>query len=171
MKKSALITAIILFTLLTACSVANNRSNLQTAATAAADVQATLDDATIATIESQETPIFVTSTPSPTKEPGVVDEAVSTVASATNLDQITFLGLTGEDWINVIVSILTIFVGYLITTFVFMRSLRWLVRKTPTQFDDAFLDTIHGPLRFFVLVLFVQLSLLRLTFLDEDVVR
>jgi small-conductance mechanosensitive channel len=171
MKKAAVFTAIFLFVLLTACSVTNYRSNVQAAATVAADVQAALDGATIATIESQETPIVVTSTPRPTKEPGVVDEAVSTVASATNLDQITFLGLTGEDWINVIVSVLTIFVGYLITTFVFMRSLRWLVRKTPTQFDDAFLDTIHGPLRFFVLVLFVQLSLLRLTFLDEEVVR
>ncbi len=131
----------------------------------------TLDSATAATAEALETPIIVTSTPRPTKEPGVVDEAVSNVADATNLDQVIFLGLSGEDWINLAVSIVTIIIGYLIVNLLFMRFLRWLVRKTPTKFDDAFLDTIQGPLRFFVLVLFIQISILRLTFLDEGLVR
>jgi MscS family membrane protein len=134
-------------------------------------IQQTLDSAAAATTEALETPIILTSTPRPTKEPGVVDEAVSHVADATNLDQVTFLGLSGEDWINLAVSIITIVIGYLLVNLIFMRILRWLVRKTPTRFDDDFLDTIQGPIRFFVLVLFFQISILRLTFLDEGIVR
>ena len=171
MKKSAVLTTILLLAFLTACSVSNDPSSSQGATTAVTELQQTEDTSTSETAEALETPIIVTSTPRPTREPGVVDEAVSTVASATNLDQVTFLGLTGEDWINVIISIITILIGYLLTTFIFMRILRWLVSKTPTKFDDAFLDTIQSPLRFFVLVLFIQVSILRLTFLDEGVVR
>lgn len=139
--------------------------------TAVAVTQAANNAAAADTVEAQETPIIVTSTPRPTKEPGIVDEAVSNVAEATNLDQITVLGLTGEDWINVLVSALTILLGYLIASLIFRRLLQWLVRKTSTDFDDKFLETIQGPLRFFVLVFFVQLSVLRLTFLNEDLVR
>jgi hypothetical protein len=123
------------------------------------------------TVESQGTPIIVTSTPQPTKEPGVVDEAVSAVAATTNLDDVTFLGLTGEDWINILISTVTVLVGYLIASWVVRVVLRWLVRRTPTDFDDQFLQRIDGPIRFFVLVLFIDLSVYRLTFLSEDVQR
>jgi MscS family membrane protein len=171
MKKSTVLSAILLLAFLTACTVSENPSNSQSTDTAVTGIQQTLDSAAAATAEALETPIILTSTPRPTRAPGVVDEAVSTVASATNLDQLTILGLTGEDWINIIVSIVTILIGYLITTLIFMRILRWLVRKTPTKFDDAFLETIQGPLRFFVLVFFIQTSILRLTFLDEGIRR
>ena len=171
MNKSAVLTTILLLVFLAACGVSGDLSSSQSAATAVAELQQTADTSASATTEAVETPIIATSTPRPTSEPGVVDEAVSSVASATNLDQITFLGLTGEDWINIIVSIVAILIGYLLTTLIFMRILHWLVRKTPTKFDDAFLETIQGPLRFFVLVLFVQVAILRLTFLDEDIVR
>lgn len=170
MKKSAVLISILLLAFLTACSISGIESS-QSGATVAVELQQKADSSTAATVEAVETPIIATSTPRPTSEPGIVDEAVSSVASATNLDQITFLGLTGEDWINLILSIVTILIGYLLTTFIFMRILRWLVRKTPTQFDDTFLDTIQGPLRFFVLVLLVQVALFRLTFLDEKLVR
>ena len=171
MNKLAALSAILLFAFLTACTVSGNPSSSQSADTAITGLQQTLESATAATTEALETPIIVTSTPRPTREPGVVSEAVSNVADATNLDQVTFLGLSGEDWINLVVSIVAIIVGYLIVNLLFMRILRWLVRKTPTKFDDAFLDTIHNPLRFFVLVLFIQISILRLAFLGENIVR
>jgi MscS family membrane protein len=171
MTKSTVLSAILLLAFLTACTESGNSSNSLSTDTAEIGLQQTLDSATAATAEALETPIIVTSTPRPTKEPGVVDEAVSNVADATNLDQVTFLGLSGEDWINLVVSIITIAIGYLLVNLIFMRILRWLVRKTPTKFDDDFLDTIQGPLRFFVLVLFFQIAILRLTFLDEDLVR
>ena len=171
MKKPTVLSALLLLAFLTACTVSGNPSNSQSADTAVTGLQQITDASTAATIEALETPIIVTSTPRPTTEPGVLTDVVSTVAATTNLDQVTILGLTGEDWINLAVSIVTILIGYLIVNLLFMRILRWLVRKTPTKFDDAFLDTIQGPLRFFVLVLFIQISVLRLTFLDEDVVR
>ena len=171
MKKPTVLFAILLLAFLTACNVSGNPSNSQSADTTSTGLQQTLESAAAATAEALETPIIVTSTPRATREPGVVSEAVSTVAATANLDQVTFLGLTGEDWINLAVSIVTIIIGYLIVNLLFMRILRWLVRKTPTKFDDAFLDTIKGPLRFFVLILFIQISILRLTFLDEDLVR
>ena len=171
MKKPTVLSALLLLAFLTACTVSGNPSNSQSADTTSTGLQQTLETAAAATVQALETPIIVTSTPRPTTEPGVLTDVVSTVAATTNLDQVTILGLTGEDWINLAVSIVTILIGYLIVNLLFMRILRWLVRKTPTKFDDAFLDTIQGPLRFFVLVLFIQISVLRLTFLDEDVVR
>jgi len=122
-------------------------------------------------IATEEAPILLTSTPEPTREPGVVDEAVSTVASTTNLDQVTFLGLTGEDWINIVISAVTFLVGYLIASWVVRVLLRWLVRRTHTQFDDAFLERIDGPVRYLVLVLFAQISVQRLTFWTETTLR
>jgi small-conductance mechanosensitive channel len=65
----------------------------------------------------------------------------------------------------------TILVGYLIASWVVRVLLRWLVRRTPTQFDDLFLEKIDGPVRYFVLVFFIQVSTLRLTFWDENALR
>lgn len=123
------------------------------------------------TVEAQGSQIFVTSTPEPTKEPGVVDEAVSTMAETTNLDDVTILGLTGEDWINILISVVAVLMGYLIASWIVRVVLRWLVRRTPTDFDDQFLQRIDGPIRLFVLVLFIDLSIYRLSFLSEDAQR
>ena len=161
--------ALLLLAVISGCSPEGTYQNaLETAVAATIEANNTT---AAAPVEAQETPIIITSTPRPTREPGVVDGAVSTVAKVTNLDQVIFLGLTGEDWINLLISAVAVLLGYLIATLVFRRFLRWLVRRTNTKFDDAFLETIQGPLHFFVLVIFVQIAVLRLTFLDENLVR
>ena len=128
-------------------------------------------DAVEELIAEDETAIIVTSTPSPTHEPGVVDEAVSAVAETTNLDQFSLLGLTGEDWINILVSAAVVLLGYFIASWVVRVLLSWLVRRTKTDFDDLFLERIDGPVRYFVLVIFLQFSVLRLTIWGETALR
>ena len=128
-------------------------------------------DAVEELIAEDETAIIVTSTPSPTHEPGVVDEAVSAMAETTNLDQFSLLGLTGEDWINILVSAAVVLLGYFIASWVVRVLLSWLVRRTKTDFDDLFLERIDGPVRYFVLVIFLQFSVLRLTIWGETALR
>ena len=48
-------------------------------------------------------------TPQPTATPGPVDQVVSNVAETTGLNRVAIFGLTGEDWVNLVISILAIF--------------------------------------------------------------
>jgi small-conductance mechanosensitive channel len=81
--------------------------------------------------------VVASRTPQPTATPGPVDEVVSTVAETTGLDRVSIFGLTGEDWINLAISILTILVvGYVLASWIVRGVLRWLVKRTSTDFDD-----------------------------------
>lgn len=120
---------------------------------------------------AQKTPLILTATPKPTSEPSAVDEAVANVAQQTNLDQVLILGLTGEDWLNILVSAVTVLIGFLIASWVAQVLLHWLVRRTVTTFDDRFLERINAPVRYLVLVFFAQTAILRLTFWSEDAIR
>jgi len=52
--------------------------------------------------------VVASRTPQPTATPGPIDEVVSDVAETTGLNQIAIFGLTGEDWINLALSIIMI---------------------------------------------------------------
>ena len=49
--------------------------------------------------------IVVSRTPQPTATPGLITEEVSEFAYKTGLARISFLGLAGDDWINLAISI------------------------------------------------------------------
>ena len=82
-------------------------------------------------------------TPQPTATPGPVDQVVSNVAETTGLNRVAIFGLTGEDWVNLVISIMAIFLlGYVSASWIIKEVLRWLVRRTKTDFDDRFLEAI-----------------------------
>jgi hypothetical protein len=109
-----------------------------------------------------------TATPAPTPTPGVVTEVVSEVTSATGLDQKEVLGLPVEDWINLGVSLVFVVAGILLGTWLIKSVLRRLVRRTETEFDDLFLETIGSQLRWLVAIFVAEFSLSRLPFLSVD---
>ena len=120
---------------------------------------------------AQKTPLILTATPKPTPVPSAVDEAVANVAQQTNLNQVIFLGLTGEDWLNILVSAFTVLIGFLIASWVVQVLLHRLVKRTATEFDDRFLERINTPVRYLVLILFAQVAFLRLTFWGDNALR
>ena len=85
--------------------------------------------------------VVASRTPQPTATPGPVDEVVSDVAETTGLDQVAIFGLTGEDWVNLAISILMILlVGYVLASWLVRGALRWLARRTKSDFDDRLLE-------------------------------
>ena len=106
-------------------------------------------------------------TPVPTPTPGLVADGVDDLAAATGLAGKSFLGLTAEDWINLVISALIVVVGYLVGVRLLFGLLKKVARRTSTQFDDAFLGTIGDEIKWLVMVLFTRFAILRLGFIGD----
>jgi small-conductance mechanosensitive channel len=112
--------------------------------------------------------VILTPTPEPTVTPGPLVEYVDEVAESTGLAYRYIFGLSGEDWINLIISILIAAVGiYLITGVIFLV-LQRLVKRTPSQRDDLILSAIGGSVRGILVVLVVQFATERLPFVAAN---
>jgi hypothetical protein len=103
-------------------------------------------------------------TPVPTPTPGPVDRVITTALEETELAGTVFLGLTIESWISIGISILAFILLYLLGLWLIRRPLTSLVRRTPTEIDDAFLPTIQSPLKALVAVFSLDFSVNRLDF-------
>jgi small-conductance mechanosensitive channel len=103
-------------------------------------------------------------TPVPTPTPGPVDRVITKALEETELAGTVFLGLTIESWISIGISIIAFIILYLLGLWVIRRPLAALVRRTPTEIDDAFLPTIQAPLKTLVAVLSLDFAINRLDF-------
>jgi small-conductance mechanosensitive channel len=111
--------------------------------------------------------VVASRTPQPTTTPGPINQAVSNVAETTGLDHVALFGLTGEDWVNLAISIIIILlVGYVLATWIVREVLRWLVRRTPTDFYDRFLEATNRELRWLVTLITAEYATKRLQFLS-----
>ena len=111
--------------------------------------------------------VVASRTPQPTATPGPVDQVVSDVAETTGLNQVAIFGLTGEDWVNLAISIIMILlVGYVLASWLVRGVLRWLVRRTPTDFDDRFLEATNRELRWLVTLITAEYATKRLQFIS-----
>jgi MscS family membrane protein len=111
--------------------------------------------------------VVASRTPQPTATPGPVDQVVSVVAETTGLNRIAIFGLTGEDWVNLAISIITIILlGYVLASWIVKEVLRWLVRRTATDFDDRFLEAINRELRWIVTLITAEYATKRLQFMS-----
>ena len=109
----------------------------------------------------------VSRTPEPTVTPGVVTDAVEEVVDAVGLSGVSFLGLTTDEWINLAISIIIILLGYTLGNLLVKTFLRWVVKRTTTDFDNKFLEMIGNELRWLVTFFTAKFALLRLAFLGE----
>lgn len=109
----------------------------------------------IAAILEQRAPV---STPTP----GVVNQVIETILHEMGLSGYSFLGQTTNNWINIGLSILLVPIGYALGAWLLLRLLNWVVQRTKTHFDDEFLATIERELRWFVLLIVLQIAILRL---------
>ena len=111
--------------------------------------------------------IVATRAPEPTATPGALEQAVIDFTIRKGVASTKFLGLTVPDWINLGFSIAYIIAGYLLGTWVIRRLLPRLVRRTPSTFDDELLRTIGPEVRWLVVLLILNLSTDRLTFVSS----
>lgn len=99
---------------------------------------------------------------------GPITQFVSDLASMYGWDQIFFLGLSVEDWINLALSVLFFLLFYLFGRWLINRVLRGALRRTKIEKDEEFLEHIRPQINWLVLTLAVQLSLARLSFLSVE---
>jgi len=117
--------------------------------------------------EVEESPaLIITPTLGPTATPGVLMDVVEQLAEATGADQVSFLGLTGEDWMNLLVSILIFLLAWLLVSKLVYIILRLVVSRTPYKYDDILLDKVRPQIRMFLAVAGLQFGTIRLLFLS-----
>jgi MscS family membrane protein len=112
--------------------------------------------------------LIMTRTPEPTATPGRIEQQVEELAKKAGLTWTTFLGLSVVDWINLGVSLLFVLAGYLIGTWLIRRVLPRLARRTPTEFDDQFLEVSGGVVRWLVVLITLYFATNRLTFASAE---
>ncbi|UCD42248.1 MAG: mechanosensitive ion channel family protein [Chloroflexota bacterium] len=98
---------------------------------------------------------------------GPITQFVSDLASRYGWDQIFFLGLSVEDWINLALSILIFFLMYLLGRWLINRVLGQALKRTRIEKDEEFLEVIRPQINWLMLTIALQLSLARLDFLSE----
>ena len=103
-------------------------------------------------------------TPVPTATPGPLEREIARVVAETGLAEQTLLGFSPDVWINLLVMIIIFIIGYVLVVVLLFRFLAWVVKRTKTQFDDAFLASIGRELRWLVLIIIGRGVVLRLDF-------
>lgn len=163
---------LILFT--TACSVSQaDIATTPPAGTGTPERYATSTDPVqqSSDLEATKSPveeIIRTQTPEPTATPGVLTEIVSEIASQTGLNKSVFLGLTGEDWINLGISLLIVVIGYLVLTRLAYILLRQIARATNNQLAEHAVEAIKGQISWLSGVILIRYGTNRLLFLPSE---
>jgi MscS family membrane protein len=110
--------------------------------------------------------------PSSTKQlftiEGPVSQWVSDLASQYGWDQIFFLGLSVEDWINLALSILFFVLIYISGKWLINRGLREVFKRASIEAGEEFLKIIKSQINWLVITIASQLGLARLTFLSVE---
>ena len=110
-----------------------------------------------------EPPVLETPTPAPTATPSQLEYLVENVARDTGLKRLAVFGLTGEDVINLLISIFILLLGSLIAL-VIVNALKWFTQRTPSKFDDRIAGILRQPLRWLIALFFLQFATARLEF-------
>ncbi|MFC2055384.1 mechanosensitive ion channel family protein [Chloroflexota bacterium] len=113
--------------------------------------------------------LIITPTPAPTATPGPLDNLVAEIAQTTGADRTYIFGLSVEDWINVILSVIIALVGILLISRLVLYILKRLVKSTSHDWVGEFLEEIATQIQWFVAVFFIQFATTRLGFLSVEV--
>jgi small-conductance mechanosensitive channel len=97
---------------------------------------------------------------------GPLTRWIANLSAQNGWNSINFLGLSLEDWINLVLSVLIFFLIYQLGKRFLYRGLRAILRRTGIKKVEEFLGTIRTQIDWLVLIIALQLSLARLAFLS-----
>jgi small-conductance mechanosensitive channel len=111
--------------------------------------------------------IIATRAPQPTATPDRISQEVTEFVESTRLEGTTFLGLTADNWINLIISLLIIVIGYVIGA-VLTRGwvARWASRYTSPEFADVMHKDIAPRVKWLFVIPAFYLATIRLDFIS-----
>jgi small-conductance mechanosensitive channel len=171
MKKTfVLFLLVLVFTLLTsAClSSATPRTPTETPTSTPLVVTATPGAGQGVGAVATEEQIITTPTPQPTATPGPIDRLVADISNVTGLNRQVILGLTGEEWINLGISLLVTILGIFLLTRLVYTLLQFITRFIPGERDDEFIRAIKNQVYLIVSVWIIEYATGRLGFLSVE---
>lgn len=113
--------------------------------------------------------IAPTRTPAPTATPGVISQQIAEFTKKRGIQNIEFLGLSVEDWINLSLSILIGLAGYIIGTWLIRRALPRIFKKNNIKFGNEIIDAVGEDIRWIVVLFTLNYSVTRLTFISAEI--
>lgn len=113
--------------------------------------------------------LLSTSTPASTATPGIISDVVSLIAEETGVNQVKFLGLSGEDWINLLISIVIFFVLVFFIARLLYALLERFFSRTKNKYTLHYLKLIRQQIRWLVAIFALQFGTVRLEFLTPEV--
>ena len=114
--------------------------------------------------EEESPQLIITPTIGPTATPGLLGDVVEQIAQQTGANLVTFLGLTGEDWLNLLVSIFIFLIAWLLVSQLVYLILRMVVSRTPYKYDGILLEKVKPQIRKLLAVAGLQFGTIRLVF-------
>jgi small-conductance mechanosensitive channel len=112
-----------------------------------------------------EKPLINTPTAAPTAMPDPLTRIVDQVSESTGADRIFFIGLSLEDWLNVIISLAILLLSVLLIARLIYYLLQKTVARTQSKYDDLFIKKIRTQIYLLVGVIALEYGTLRLIFI------
>jgi len=112
--------------------------------------------------------VVVSPTPAPTATPGPINDTVAEISDATGINTYFLLGLNGEDWLNLLVSVFIALLGIFVIVRIVYFVIRRIIKATTTQIDDQILEALGGITKWFLWILIVDYSVGRLLFISAE---
>ncbi len=150
--------------LLTACSSASDTAPAATTApTSAANVVEETQQGVNSTLEAAG--VIETRVPGPTATPDVIAETVDILVEDTRLADFTFLGLTSADWINLVISLLIVVIGFIFGSWLSRAASDYLNRFLKDEEAQSLFKKSAGLLRWLIVLWALEIAIARLLFL------
>lgn len=120
------------------------------------------------TSEGDSEQIVTTPTLAPTATPGALANFVAKLVADTGVEEVEVLGLTGEDWINLLISALMVALSVFILARITYYFLKVFVRRTSYKYDDILLEKVRSQIYWFFGILALQFGTTRLAFIPPS---
>ncbi|MGW8249323.1 MAG: mechanosensitive ion channel family protein [Anaerolineales bacterium] len=166
---------ILLGVMLSACSSTQNvetavpsATSIPTETPAGAEVESTSQPDAVQTEDGSSALLLNTPTPKPTATPGPLTEIIGQFSDRTGADEVVFLGLTLEDWLNLGVSLL-IFLGLvLVVERLVYALLERAAARAKSKYIGVYLKRIRRQISWLVAIFGLQYGTVRLGFLGVE---
>jgi small-conductance mechanosensitive channel len=108
-------------------------------------------------------------TPQPTATPGILSNTVDELTTAANIEDLRFLGLAAEDWINLGISLIIVFLGYLVGSWAIRILNRYAARFLSEDKSKVLFKKAGHDLVWLAVFFALNLATVRLTFLNAAI--
>jgi MscS family membrane protein len=105
--------------------------------------------------------------PRPTATPGVITISVENLFAKS--DGAEFLWLDWADWVNLFISLLIAFLGYVLGSWILYGILGRVVARTQNEFDNEIYKLVRSDLRWLIVVFTLRFATMRLIFLNSGI--